>query len=151
MSAGASLSDGANSGTSEWCAAFNMQEPLGKATGRRSEVVRRRSGRAATKTTEVQVDPNIAWIETAATSVLSSLRDEIKKTRVLQFKIEGSWYKALRDAGCPDPKRDDTQLKRRVTARIGELCVTTTGQLEKQNMEIQGECSPSLIAPGLNY
>ena len=150
MSAGANHSDGANSGSSEWSAAFNIQEPLVQATCRRSEVVRRRSGRAAAQFIEAPVDPRKAWVEAGATIVLSSLRDTIQKTQVLPFKFKG-WQQALHDVGCPNPKIDDTQLKRRVTARIGELCVTTTGQLEQQKKEIQGECSPSLIAPGLNY
>jgi hypothetical protein len=96
------------------------------------------------------VDPKLAVIEAAATSVLSSLRDGIKKDRVLLINFKG-WTPALNKAGSRDAQRDKTQLKRRVTARIAELSDATIGQLEQQKKEIQGECSRSLIAPGLNY
>jgi hypothetical protein len=151
MSDDASHREGAISGSSERSAEFNFHETFNQATGRASEVVARRPSRAAAQPKEVPVDPKIAIIEAAATIVLSSLRDGIKKTRALPIKFLG-WSKALDEAGCrDDPQRNLKRLQRRVVARIGELCVTTTGQLEKQNMEIQGECSPSLIAPGLNY
>jgi hypothetical protein len=87
------------------------------------------------------VDPRKAWVEAGATIVLSSLRDDIEKTQVLPFKFKG-WSKALDKAGCPDAQLDLKQLQRRVIARMGELCVTTTGRLEQQKIEIQGECSP---------
>ena len=151
MSAGAGHSDGAISGSLERSAEFNFHEPLDTATGRPSEVVARRPRRAAAQPKEVPVDPKIAIIEAAATSVLSSLRDGIKRTRELPIKFKG-WSKALDEAGCRgDPQCDLKRLQRRVVARIGELCMTTTGQLEQQKMEIQGECSPSPIAPDRNY
>ena len=150
MSAGASHSDGAISGSSERSAEFDLHETLNHATGRASEVVARRPRRAAAGPKKVPVDPKIAVIEAAATSVLSSLRDGIKKDRVLLINFKG-WTPALNKAGSRDAQRDKTQLKRRVTARIAELSDATIGQLEQQKMEIQGECSPSLIAPDQYY
>jgi hypothetical protein len=71
MSAGASHSDGAISGSSERCAEFNIHEPLDQATGRRSEVASRRTRRIAARPKEAPVDPRKAWVEAGATIVLS--------------------------------------------------------------------------------
>ena len=142
MSAGASHSDDAILGSLKTSAEFNFQEPLDTAIGRRSEVVARRPRRAAARAAaQPQVDPEIQIIEAAATSVLSSLRDSIKENQVLPITFKG-WTPALNKAGSRDVQLSLKQLRRRVAARVGELCVTTTRQLEQQKIEIQGECSP---------
>ena len=97
MSAGASHSDDAILGSLKTSAEFNFQEPLDTAIGRRSEVVARRPRRAAAELKKVPVDPKLAVIEAAATSVLSSLRDSIKENQVLPITFKG-WTPALNKA-----------------------------------------------------